>query len=164
MGIRANFKGDIGKAFGALLEEVERQIIETLHHVGEQAVKHAKLLPPDVGFRDQTANLRSSIGYAVFKDGKNVTAGVGFQAVKGGAEGARKGQELANAVGSKTKGYVLVVVAGMSYAVYVEKGHKLPNGRMTRPRDVLTSAERIAVAQASRELQDLVDNVAKAFK
>lgn len=164
MGIKANFKGDIDKAFGAFLDEVERQVIELLHHVGEQAVKTAKLLPPSVGFHDQTANLRSSIGYAVFKDGKNVTAGAGFQAVAGGHEGLKKGQELADTIGAKFKGYTLVVVAGMKYAVYVEKGHKLPNGKMTRPRDVLTSAERIAIEQTSRELQDLVTNVANAFK
>lgn len=164
MGIKAIFKGDIGKAFGALLDEVERQVIEMLHHVGEQAVKTARLLPPSVGFNDQSANLRSSIGYAVFKDGKNVTPGTGFQAVKGGALGARQGQRLAASIGSKFKGYTLVVVAGMSYAVYVEKGHRMPNGRMTRPRDVLTSAERVALEQTNRELQDLVTNIANAFK
>lgn len=164
MAIKPTFKGDIDKVFKALLNEVERQIIETLHHVGEMAVEHAKMLPPTVGFNDQTAKLRSSIGYAVFKDGKNITGGAGFHTVAGGVEGTKKGQELAASIGSKFKGYTLVVVAGMSYAVYVEKGHKLPNGKMTRPRDVLTSAERIAMQQANREFQDLLNNIANAFK
>lgn len=164
MGIRASFRGDIGKAFGALLDEVERQVLETLHHAGERAVTKARLIQPPAGFTDQTANLRSSIGYGVFKDGRNVTAGAGFQVVKGGAEGARKGRGLCDSIGSKTKGYALVVVAGMSYAVYVEKGHKLPGGGMTRPRDVLTSAERVATEQASRELRDLAANVTKALR
>lgn len=164
MGIRANFRGSINEAFGALLDEIERQIIEMLHHVGETAVKHAKLIDPVRGFRDQTANLRSSIGYAVFKDGRNITAAQGFRQVKGGAEGAAKGQALADSIGAKFKGYTLVVVAGMNYAVYVERGHKLPNGAMTRPRDVLTSAERIAIQQTNRELQDMLKNIAEAFR
>lgn len=153
MGITANFKGNLDETFRALLAEVERQIIESLCRVGEEAVKLAKLIPPERGFNDQTGNLRSSIGYVVVKDGKPVN--VSFGAVKGGHTGVNEGQRLALQIGSKqTEGYALVVVAGMNYAVHVE----------SKGRDVLTSAEKFAEKEIAKELADLVTNVKNAFK
>lgn len=153
MGITANFKGSLDQTFKALLAEVERQIIESLCRIGEEAVKLAKLIPSERGFTDQTGNLRSSIGYVVVKDGKPVN--VSFAAVKGGHVGVNEGQRLALQVGSKiTDGYALVVVAGMNYAVHVE----------SKGRDVLTSAEKYAEKQIAKELADLVINVQNAFK
>lgn len=153
MGITANFKGSLDQTFKALLAEVERQIIESLCRVGEEAVKLAKLIPPERGFHDQTGNLRSSIGYVVVKDGKPVN--VSFGAVKGGHAGVNEGQRLALQIGSKqTEGYALVVVAGMNYAVHVE----------SKGRDILTSAEKFAEKEIAKELADLVTNVQNAFK
>lgn len=153
MGITSNFKGNLDATFRAFLAEVERQIIESLCRVGEEAVKLAKLIPPERGFRDQTGNLRSSIGYVVVKDGKPVN--VSFGAVKGGHAGVNEGQRLALQVGSGiTDGYALVVVAGMNYAVHVE----------SKGRDVLTSAEKFAEKEIAKELADLVTNVQNAFK
>lgn len=152
MGITANFKGSIDETFKAFLAEVERQIIESLCRVGEEAVKLAKLIPPERGFHDQTGNLRSSIGYVVLVDGKPVN--VAFAAVKGGHAGVNEGQRLALQVGSKTEGYALVVVAGMNYAVHVE----------SKGRDVLTSAEKFAEKEVAKHLADLVTNIKNAFK
>lgn len=153
MGISANFNiNDIDATFKALLAEVDRQLIESLTRVGEEAVKLAKLIPPERGFKDRTGNLRSSIGYVVLVDGKPVN--VAFAAVKGGHAGVNEGQRLALQVGSKTEGYALVVVAGMNYAVHVE----------SKGRDVLTSAEKYAEKQIAKELADLVTNVQNAFK
>lgn len=153
MGITSNFKGSLDETFRALLAEVERQIIESLCRIGEEAVKLAKLIPPERGFRDQTGNLRSSIGYVVVKDGKPVN--VSFGAVKGGHAGVNEGQRLALQVGSGyAEGYALVVVAGMNYAVHVE----------SKGRDVLTSAEKFAEKEIAKELADLVTNVQNAFK
>ena len=109
MGISANFNiNDIDATFKALLAEVDRQLIESLTRVGEEAVKLAKMIPPERGFKDRTGNLRSSIGYVVLVDGKPVN--VAFAAVKGGHAGVNEGQRLALQVGSKTEGYALVVV------------------------------------------------------
>ena len=153
MGITANFKGNIDATFKALLAEVERQIIESLCRIGEEAVKLAKMIPPERGFNDQTGNLRSSIGYVVVKDGKPVN--VSFGAVKGGHTGVNEGQRLALQIGSKqTEGYALIVVAGVNYAVHVE----------SKGRDVLTSAEKFAEKEIAKELADLVTNVQNAFK
>lgn len=153
MGISANFNiNDIDATFKALLAEVDRQLIESLTRVGEEAVKLAKMIPPERGFKDRTGNLRSSIGYVVLVDGKPVN--VAFAAVKGGHAGVNEGQRLALQVGSKTEGYALVVVAGMNYAVHVEgKG-----------RDVLTSAEKFAEKEVAKHLADLVTNIKNAFK
>lgn len=153
MGISANFNiNDIDATFKALLAEVDRQLIESLTRVGEEAVKLAKMIPPERGFKDRTGNLRSSIGYVVLVDGKPVN--VAFAAVKGGHAGVNEGQRLALQVGSKTEGYALIVVAGMAYAVHVE----------SKGRDVLTSAEKFAEKEVAKHLADLVTNIKNAFK
>lgn len=153
MGISANFNiNDIDATFKALLAEVDRQLIESLTRVGEEAVKLAKMIPPERGFKDRTGNLRSSIGYVVLVDGKPVN--VAFAAVKGGHAGVNEGQRLALQVGSKTEGYALVVVAGMNYAVHVE----------SKGRDVLTSAEKFAEKEVAKHLADLVTDIKNAFK
>lgn len=153
MGISANFNiNDIDATFKAWLAEVDRQLIESLTRVGEEAVKLAKMIPPERGFKDRTGNLRSSIGYVVLVDGKPVN--VAFAAVKGGHAGVNEGQRLALQVGSKTEGYALVVVAGMNYAVHVE----------SKGRDVLTSAEKFAEKEVAKHLADLVTNIKNASK
>ena len=153
MGLEAKFTGDIDGMFKAFLLEVERQIIESLCRIGEEAVSMAKTIPPERGFTDRTGNLRSSIGYVVFKDGKPVN--IAFEAVKGGHVGVHEGQRLAQQIGENyTDGYTLVVVAGMNYAVHVE----------SKGRDVLTSAEKKKKKAIAKELADLVTNIKDAFK
>ena len=154
MGVKATFKNDIDNVFGEFLAEVERQIIESLYRVGEEAVTHAKLIAPEIGFKDQTGALRSSIGYAVFKDGTPIS--LTFEAGKGegASEGVKTGESLAKQVGATTEGYALVVVAGMNYAVHVE----------SKGRDVLTSAEKLAEKSIARELADLITNIKDAFR
>jgi len=152
MGIKANFSSDtIRSRFEKFLQAIERQQIEKLQYLGELCVKHAKLVPPDVGFTDQTGNLRSSIGYMVFKNG--VAIHEGYSQTKEGSEGIRAGQRLAKKVGSKfPQGLVLVVTAGMNYAVHVEsKGH-----------DVLTSAESLARQELPKMIEKMVSNIGKA--
>lgn len=154
MGIKAFFKGDLDRLFSATLDEVHAQIIESLCRVGEQAVKLAKLIPPERGFRDHTHNLRASIGYVVFVDRKPVN--IYFETQDGkGQTGVTEGQRLALEVGSKTNApYALIVVAGMNYAVHVE----------SKGRDVLTSAEKFAEKEMAKELADLITNVKNAIK
>ena len=152
MGIKAQLKGNIDATFAAFLEEVERQIIESLCRIGEEVVTLAKLIPSERGFTDRTGNLRSSIGYVVCKDGQPIK--IAFEAVKGGHEGVHTGQKLALEVGANSEGYTLVVVAGMNYAVYVE----------SKGRDVLTSAEKEAEKLIARELADIITNVKEALQ
>ena len=160
MGLKAKFTGDIDGKFKALLLEVERQIIESLCRVGEDAVKLARLSHEN-DWTDRTGNLRSSIGYVVFVDGKQHAMSTfesvppkGKQPKNATYNGANIGYKLAKEVGEQTQGYALVVVAGMNYAVHVE----------SKGRDVLTSAEKQAEKDMAKELADLVTNIKNAFK
>jgi hypothetical protein len=153
MGLTAKFKGDIDATFRLFLEEVERQIVESLCRIGEEVVTLAKLIPPERGFTDRTGNLRSSIGYVVCKDGQPIN--IAFEAVKGGHVGVNTGQRLAlNIAKQYAEGYTLIVVAGMDYAVYVE----------SKGRDVLTSAETEAGKLLERELRNLITNIQDAIQ
>lgn len=151
MGIEARFtKDDVQERFGAFLRQIQAQQIKRLQMLGEMCVTHARSVPKEQGFEDQTGNLRSSIGYAVFVDGVAVHSF--YEEVKGGAIGARTGQELAVKVGERTKGVCLVVTAGMNYALHVE----------SRGRDVIASAEQMAERELPRMLEKLVNNIRKA--
>lgn len=152
MGIKANFnQEDVSRRFAAFLDVIVKKQIERLQYLGEMCVEHAKLIPANVGFTDQTGNLRSSIGYVVFCDG--VAIHDNFAQVKEGNTGIKEGQKLAKTIGSKyPEGVVLVVTAGMNYALYVE----------SKGRDVLTSAEHLAQQELPKMLQKLVSNIEKA--
>ncbi len=74
-------------------------------------------------YMDQTGNLRSSIGYVIVANGIIVTKNF-----KGSdSEGISKGYELAVLQSHRfKKGFALIVVAGMKYAVHVEsKGYNV---------------------------------------
>lgn len=150
MGIEANFtEKDVSKRFDAFLRVIESRIIKRLQYLGEKCATHAKSIPPNEGFMDRTGNLRSSIGYMVFKNGIAVREGY-----EGTDEGMRKGRDLATKVGSRRKaGFSLVVTAGMNYAIYVE----------SKGRDVLTSAEILAMKELPRMLEELKGNINKAL-
>ena len=121
MGIKPNFtRDDIKARCDAFIEAVKKKEIERMMMLGEKCVIHAREVPPEIGFYDQTGNLRSSIGYAVFVDGVAVHSA--YEQTLNGSTGVRAGQELAEKVGCTTTGVCLVVTAGMNYAVYVESG------------------------------------------
>ena len=148
MGITPTFKmSDVRKRFDAFLIEVEKAQIEALQKIGEMCVAHAREIPSDIGFNDQTGNLRSSIGYVIFRDGVAIRSN--YEQVLEGNEGVQKGQQLAEEIGTQTKGLSLVVTAGMQYATYVE----------AKGRDVLSSAELLAQRELPKELQALIDDI-----
>lgn len=153
MGLTPKFtQADVRSRFDRFLAVVERRQIQRLQYLGEMCVTHARSIPASAGFTDQTGNLRSSIGYAVFKNG--VAVHEGFSQVLQGSEGAKKGKELAWRVGEKYKdGIALVVTAGMNYAVAVE----------SRGKDVITSAEILAKNELPRMLKELTRNINQAF-
>lgn len=110
-------------------------IVARLQVIGEQCVNAARNLPspnaddfPDPGnipphqpnYMDWSGNLRSSIGYVVLEGGS-----VKVEGFPGSGEGADKARALASKVAaSHPTDFVLVVVAGMSYAKYVsDKGY-----------------------------------------
>jgi hypothetical protein len=90
-----------------------------LTYAGEEGVKNARI---NGNYIDQTGNLRSSIGYAVVKDGQIVQQS--FEKAGSGSDGdtgLRESKRLVSKLSSKlSTGIVLVLVAGMDYALYVE--------------------------------------------
>lgn len=109
-------------------------MIMRLQYIGEAICNHARTVTKghaSGGYDDQTGNLRSSIGYRIFKDGRALNDG-GFSTVTGaegvGSEGksaaSRALREYSKSV--PRKGWTLLVVAGMEYAKYVEdKGYNV---------------------------------------
>lgn len=151
MAITPNFtRADIKKRCDAFLDVIKKQQITRLQMLGEMCVSHAREVPPEVGFHDQTGNLRSSIGYAVFVDGVAVHSV--YEQTLNGATGIKAGEALAKKVGSETTGVCLVVTAGMNYAVHVE----------SKGRDVITSAEMLAKRELPKMLEKLVNNIKRA--
>lgn len=110
-----------------VLTMLETRSIKAFTYVGEVCLREARI---NGNYRDRTGNLRNSIGYVVLRNGKTV-AESGFSQTEGGSQGEKVLSDL------KKKypfGIVLIVVAGMNYAAYVE----------ARNYNVLTSAELLA--------------------
>ena len=119
-------------------------ITSILFQLGEKCVNEARNFG---SYTDRTGNLRSSVGYGVFKDGQPVRYS-DFQQVAKGTEGGIEGRALLDRIaGTYPHGYALIVVAGMNYAVYVEaKGY-----------NVLSSAQLLAERELPRMINDLFD-------
>ena len=124
-------EGAISEFIGQQVERVTSALIYNLCAVGEQVLNQARSTN---SYKDQTGNLRSSIGYVVAVDGEVVQSS-SFEVVKDGADGSRDGKSYAlDLVKQFPEGIVLIVVAGMNYASYVSaKGY-----------DVLDSSEVLA--------------------
>ncbi len=124
-------EGAISDFIGQQVERVTSALIYNLCAVGEQVLNQARSTN---SYKDQTGNLRSSIGYVVAVDGEVVQSS-SFEVVKDGADGSRDGKSYAlELVKQFPEGIVLIVVAGMNYASYVSaKGY-----------DVLDSSEVLA--------------------
>lgn len=121
----------IDRFIEAKVERLKTALVYNLCAIGEQVLNAARLTN---SYKDQTGNLRSSIGYVVAVDGEIVQMS-SFDVVKEGGEGAKGGKAYAmQLVRDFPKGIVLIVVAGMNYASYVSaKGY-----------DVLDSSELLA--------------------
>lgn len=152
MGIEVKIEDTIKQRFDDFLNEVGKMQIELLQELGELCATQARNIPPELGFTDQTGNLRSSMGYMVFVDG--VAIHTAYEAVKGASKGVKEGEELAKKIGSKQSGLCLVVTAGMNYALYVE----------AKGRDVLTSAEQLAERELPRMVEQLIKDIERATR
>lgn len=123
-----------------------KAIIYQLSYIGEKAVNEARARG---SYKDQSGNLRSSIGYVISLDGKIVKWGEFKAAGNGstsGEEGVRKGKEFAEDVGTDVKsGFCLTVVAGMEYAQYV----------IAREYNVLQTSELLARREAEKLVSKL---------
>lgn len=104
-------------------DEIRMKAVRTMSTIGDMAVDNAVAFG---SYQDQTGNLRSSIGYVVVLDGNIVSEG-GFNVIATGFRGREEGREYARTIAREyPNGLVLIVVAGMEYAVQVaEKGYNV---------------------------------------
>lgn len=133
-------------------ERVERLTIRALSKLGEQCVTKIRDRAGDKSWYDQTGNLRSSVGYVIAHN-KNIIQYSTFNQVKQGSEGVKTGKDLAKELAKRySNNYVLIVVAGMNYAEFVEA---MDN------KDVLASTELWAREQVPLMLEKLKRQIAK---
>ena len=133
-------------------ERVERLTIRALSKLGEQCVTKIRDRAGDKSWYDQTGNLRSSVGYVIAHN-KNIIQYSTFNQVKQGSEGVKTGKDLAKELAKRySNNYVLIVVAGMNYAEFVEA---MDN------KDVLASTELWAREQVPLMLEKLKKQIAK---
>ena len=104
----------IGASVTAQNKLFELQVIRALSFIGEEFVNKAR---NNADFVDRTGNLRSSIGYMVFNNRDKVQENI--LKVKGGQEGVTAAKNFESQINVED-GFVLIVFAGMEYAIYVE--------------------------------------------
>lgn len=128
----------IDKKIAKEINRAENEILKKLSFIGENAVNDARR---NGSYIDQTGNLRSSIGYTILKNGETVRTS-SFDRVKQEASKAKtESTKLLDELRTKfNTGFVLIVVAGMDYAVTVE----------ARGRNVLSSSKLLAEIMAKR--------------
>lgn len=133
-------------------ERVERLTIRALSELGEECVNRVRDRSGDESWYDHTGNLRSSVGYVIAHN-KNIIQYSTFNQVKQGSEGVKTGKDLAKELAKRySNNYVLIVVAGMNYAEFVEA---MDN------KDVLASTELWAREQVPLMLEKLKRQIAK---
>lgn len=153
MGIRMTTKlSEVHDTLMREAERVERLTIRALSKLGEQCVTKIRDRVGDKSWYDQTGNLRSSVGYVIAHN-KNIIQYSTFNQVKQGSEGVKTGKDLAKELAKRySNNYVLIVVAGMNYAEFVEA---MDN------KDVLASTELWAREQVPLMLEKLKRQIAK---
>lgn len=110
-------------------QAVDNVLSTELAELGEKAVVYSK---ENKGYKDRTANLKNSISFAVFKDGKIINTVIGQIPEPDKASGGQKQvQRALEEFATKSDviapaGYTIIVVAGMNYGKYVEdKGYNV---------------------------------------
>lgn len=153
MGIKAvTSNKEIAKLILSECERVEMLTVRALSYLGEMCVKEARDRPQEESWIDRTGNLRSSVGYVIAKNGK-VIGYSGFTRTLSASDGVFAGKSLAEEIALRSgSGYVLVVVAGMNYAEYVEA---MDN------KVVLASAELLARRELPNMMRKLKTQIAK---
>lgn len=153
MGIRMTTKlSEVHDMLMREAERVERLTIRALSELGEECVNRVRNRSGDESWYDHTGNLRSSVGYVIAHN-KNIIQYSAFNQVKQGSEGVKTGKDLAKELAKRySNNYVLIVVAGMNYAEFVEA---MDN------KDVLASTELWAREQVPLMLEKLKRQIAK---
>lgn len=139
---------DIEAFIQSKLQQANQAVINAYKFAGETFVREARLKTAATGgFNDITGNLRSSIGYIIINNGKQLVAnfeesGIGTDKATGIATGIQFAEEVA---AEFTKGLALICVAGMGYAAAVE----------SKGKDVITGS----TLELSTQLKELLSQI-----
>lgn len=135
-------KSEIDAYIDRKIENARQAIIDRLCYIGSLCINEAR---EHGDYNNPTGNLRSSIGYEVVVDGQVYEKAI-VEMTKNGTEGRKEADAFLNRLAEKhLTGICLIVVAGMSYAVYVEG----------RGKNVLTSAELLAERMVPQLLEQI---------
>lgn len=145
---------DVERWFDYFVDRAEEKIFLLLQRAGEEFVKIAR---EKGNYNDITGNLRSSIGYVIVKDGKILSenyekSGKGSDKATGVRAASRLTSELA---GIYNKGFVLIGVAGMDYAILVEAMEN---------KDVISAASAHTEEWIKKQSKKLFDKLAEKGK
>lgn len=119
-GLKALFGvNQIKQVLSDYVDSADSQVLESLKFLGEEFVNKARLTNT---YLDDTGNLRSSIGYIILLNGDVKFSGFKKQAGSGDGDlGKLEGLTFAYEVAQQyQEGFVLIGVAGMKYAAYLE--------------------------------------------
>ena len=121
-------------------EKEKEKLILALTYIGENFVRDARIKG---NYKDHTGNLRSSIGYGVYNNGKQVKLSVTASENDNNGDGVKTAVKVIEKNVLK-KGIVLIVVAGMEYAYAVEsKGYDVLTAFAPEKNSVLATLKSI---------------------
>lgn len=121
---------------------------QALSKLGDECVAKIRNRTGDESWIDQTGNLRSSIGFAVYDNGIVFMQST-FKVVLQGSEGAANGNKMIRDLAKEfSRVYALVVLAGMEYASNVEH---------IKSKDVLESTKIWALSVVKKRVETAID-------
>lgn len=133
-------------------EKLQNNILIALSKLGEECVTKVRARPQGESWIDHTSNLRSSIGYAVYKEGEKFMQST-FEVLGDGGKGSIEGRRMVDQLASEySKAYALVIVAAMEYAENVEA---------IESKDVLESTRIWAEEVVEEKLKIAIDSAIK---
>jgi len=136
-GLTALFtSSDIDRDLANFESEVVSKTISVLSYTGEKFVNMARSTQT---YKDQTGNLRSSIGYVIAIDGE-----IKKEEITGKPEGVSHAKDIANqVVNANPNGIILIGFAGMQYAAAVEsKGYDVISNSVPAAAKLLSDLKR----------------------
>lgn len=156
MGIRLETSTKaIDDLFRRAAKILEERIKYNFNYLGLQCVTKIRDRSGDDSWYDQTGNLRSSVGYAIYSYGQKQIES-SFSSVLNGQQGSQKGREMVNELANEfSDTYALVVLAAMEYAEFVEA---------MESKDVLASTEIFARKEVDRYLKKAIDEAEKEIQ
>lgn len=129
-------------------KKLQENVLKALSKLGDECVVRIRNRSAKDSWIDHTGNLRSSIGFAVYKQGSKYMESA-FSQVLGGTDGSAKGKKMINDLAKEySKVYALVVVAGMEYAGEVEA---------LESKDVLASTRIWATSVVEQRIKTAID-------